>query len=102
VEVGAQAAEPQRYQAMELELLGLDRPGLVREISRLLAARQVNVEELITDRYSAPMSGEPMFRARARVAVPTTADLAELRRGLDRLGGDLMVEIRLAEVAKAG
>ena len=102
VEVGAPADAGQRYQAMEVELLGLDRPGLVREISHLLATRQVNVEELVTDRYSAPMSGEPMFRARARVAVPTAVDLSELRRGLDRLGGDLMVEIRLAEVVKAG
>src|SRR5262245_61001321 len=39
---------------MEVELLGLDRPGLVREISGLLAARRVNVEELSTDVYSAP------------------------------------------------
>ena len=45
-------------------------PGLVREVSRLLAAQHINVEELITDRSSAPMSGEMMFRARARLAVP--------------------------------
>ena len=86
--------EPQ--QVMELELLGLDRPGLVREVSRLLAAQNINVEELVTDRSSAPMSGEMMFRARARLAVPAGVDVAAVRASLERLAGDLMVEIRLA------
>jgi glycine cleavage system regulatory protein len=87
-----QAARP-----MELELLGLDRPGLVHEVSRLLARQGVNVEELSTDRSSAPMSGEMMFRARARLDVPTTVDVSAVRAGLERLASDLMVEIRLAE-----
>ena len=82
---------------MELDLLGLDRPGLVREVSRLLAQAGINVEELSTDRSSAPMSGEMMFRARARLQVPGSVDVAEVRSGLERLAGDLMVEIRLAE-----
>jgi glycine cleavage system regulatory protein len=90
----APAVEPQ--QVMELELLGLDRPGLVREVSRLLAAQNINVEELVTDRSSAPMSGEMMFRARARLAVPAGVDVASVRASLERLAGDLMVEIRLA------
>jgi glycine cleavage system regulatory protein len=86
--------EPQ--QVMELELLGLDRPGLVREVSRLLASQNINVEELVTDRSSAPMSGEMMFRARARLAVPAGVDVASVRASLERLASDLMVEIRVA------
>lgn len=82
---------------MEIELLGLDRPGLVRQISDLLAGRRINVEELRTDRFSAPMSGELLFRAQLRVDVPEDVAPADLRRDLERLAGDLMVEIRLAE-----
>ncbi|HEY0709963.1 MAG TPA: ACT domain-containing protein [Polyangia bacterium] len=82
---------------MELELVGLDRPGLVREVSHLLAQQQINVEELSTDRSSAPMSGEMMFRAHARIDVPANVDLSAVRASLERLAGDLMVEIRLAE-----
>jgi glycine cleavage system regulatory protein len=92
---GKEGARDQR--TMELELVGLDRPGIVREISQLLAQHGVNVEELTTDRSSAPMSGEMLFRARARVHVPGDADLARLRSGLERLANDLVVEIRLAE-----
>jgi glycine cleavage system regulatory protein len=87
--------QPADQRAMNLELVGLDRPGIVREISQLLAQQGVNVEELTTDRSSAPMSGEMMFHARARVHIPASADLARLRSGLERLANDLVVEIRL-------
>jgi glycine cleavage system regulatory protein len=82
-------------QMMSLELIGLDRPGLVREISQLLAQHGINVEELITGRSSAPMSGEMLFRAEARVKVPAGVDAHGLRSRLQRLASDLTVEIRL-------
>lgn len=100
VERGGEApAEP--LHAMEIELLGLDRPGLVRQVSDLLAARRINVEELRTDRFSAPMSGELLFRAQLRVDVPHGVSAAELRQDMERLAADLMVEIRLAEALRA-
>jgi glycine cleavage system regulatory protein len=84
---------------LDLEVVGLDRPGIVREISQLLANSGANVEELSTDCASAPMSGEILFRAKARVRLPTSADLGTLRMALERLAGDLMVEIRLVETS---
>ena len=92
--VGAAATQDR---VMRLELIGLDRPGLVREISQLLARQEINVEELTSDRTSAPMSGEALFRAHARVKVPAHIDAAHLRASLERLASDLTVEIRLAE-----
>jgi glycine cleavage system regulatory protein len=94
-DAGAAGAGP--LHAMEIELLGLDRPGLVRDVSDLLAGRGINVEDLRTDRFSAPMSGELLFRAQVRVDVPESVSAADLRRDLERLASDLMVEIRLAE-----
>ncbi|MEI7742551.1 MAG: ACT domain-containing protein [Chloroflexota bacterium] len=81
----------------EIELLGLDRPGLVHEISELLAQHGVNVEDLSTDRPAAAHSGSPMFHAHVRASVPEGVDTAAMRAGLERLASDLMVEIRLAE-----
>ena len=80
---------------MEFELVGLDRPGIVREVSQLLAANGVNVEDLVTNRSSAPMSGEMLFEARAHVRVPATTDVAGLRADLERLASDLVVEVKL-------
>lgn len=97
---GASAGAPVAARAMNLDLVGLDRPGLVREISQLLAQHGVNVEELTTDRTSAPMSGEMLFRAVARVKVPADVDAARLRQRLERLATDLTIEIRLDEDAQ--
>jgi glycine cleavage system regulatory protein len=93
--------EAPRKHAMEIDLLGLDRPGLVHEISALLAAHRINVEELVTDRPPAAHSGDRMFQAHIRVVIPETVDPTAVRQGLERLAGDLMVEIRLAEALDA-
>jgi glycine cleavage system regulatory protein len=83
--------------SLELELVGLDRPGIVRDISRVLVTNRANVEEITTDCSSAPMSGEMLFRARIRAAVPPDTDLARLRADLERFATDLMVELRVVE-----
>ena len=79
-----------------LEIVGHDRPGIVRAISRALAARSVNVEELATERSSAPMSGEPIFQARATVSLPPGLDAATLRGDLEKIAADLMVDVRFS------
>ena len=93
--------EAPRQHAMEIELLGVDRPGLVHEISALLARHRINVEELDTDRRAAAHSGDHMFHAHVRVFIPENVDVTAVRQGLERLAGDLMVEIRLAEALGA-
>ena len=78
-----------------LDLLGNDHPGIIRDIARVLAEQHVNIEELETDVTSAPMSGETLFRARARLRIPSTVDLDSLRRQLEALAGELMVDVTL-------
>jgi glycine cleavage system regulatory protein len=79
-----------------LSLVGGDREGIVRELSRTLAARGVNVEELDTRCESAPMSGEQLFHAQALLHVPATLEIGELQKTLESLADDLMVELKLA------
>jgi glycine cleavage system regulatory protein len=78
---------------VRLELTGNDRPGIVRAVSRVLAERGVNVEELESGVGSAPMTGEPLFRARARLRVPTGLALPDLRKSLEAIAGELMVDL---------
>jgi glycine cleavage system regulatory protein len=88
---------PSAAPIVRLELVGQDRPGIVRDVSRVLAALGVNVEELETDCASAPMSGEALFRAVAALRLPPALDAADLRRSLEELANDLMVEVTLDE-----
>ena len=80
---------------LELELIGLDRPGIVFEISRVLRSYGVNVEELDTTRQNAPQSGELLFQARASLRIPPELDPAELFAKLEAIAGDLMVDVLL-------
>jgi len=95
VETAARTEAAPAERSMDLELVGLDRPGIVREISQLLAGNGVNVEELTTNRVSAPMSAEMLFEARAHVRVAPGTDVGKLRAELERLASDLVVEVKL-------
>jgi len=81
-----------------LDIVGQDRPGIVREISHALAGFGVNVEELHTECASAAMSGETLFKAHARLSIPESCDTAQIRQQLERIAADLIVEITLAEL----
>jgi glycine cleavage system regulatory protein len=82
-----------------LEIVGQDRPGIVRQISSALAREGVNVEELTTECGSAPMSGETLFKAKARLMIPQTCNVTVLREELEKIAGDLLVEIAFQELA---
>jgi glycine cleavage system regulatory protein len=97
--VTVQATEPApsvaETRALRLELIGQDRPGIIRQLSHVLAERRVNVDELDTNVTSAPMSGEPLFRARASLRVPSSVPLEELRETLEKIANELMVDLSL-------
>ena len=85
-------------QAATLELVGNDRPGILRTVTGALAAHGVNVEELSSECVSAPMGGGDLFQARARVLVPARVKLEDVRRDLEKVGTDLMVDLKLRPV----
>lgn len=80
-----------------LDLVGNDRPGIVREITQALARRGVNVDELSTGCESAAMSGEVLFRATARLDVPADVTVESLSDELEKIASDLMVDLTLDE-----
>ncbi|MCO1335251.1 amino acid-binding protein [Microbulbifer sp. OS29] len=93
----AVSARPQ--QALTLKLVGSDRPGIVREISRALTAHHINMEQLETTCGSTPWSGEPLFRAECTISVAEDMDLDGLRDELDQIANELGVEIDCEEIA---
>ena len=82
--------------SVALNLVANDRPGIIREISRALAGLSINVENLSTRCVSAPMSGEPLFKAEALLKVPAGFKLERLQLELEDLADDLIVEIQSA------
>ena len=82
---------------LTLSLVGADHPGIVAEVSTLLAEHRVNVEELSTRVVDAPMAGGYLFEADVVVSVPDSTDLARLRGALEALASELMVDVELHE-----
>lgn len=80
---------------LRLDLVGHDRPGIVREVSRALAQAGVNVTRLNTSTTSAPMTGEPLFQAQAELHAPADADLEALRRRLEGIADELHLDLHL-------
>lgn len=88
-------AEPGRE--VTVTVTGLDHPGIVSQITAAVARAGLNVEEFTSEVVSAPMSGEPLFTATARLSGPKDADLGTLRGNLEKLSAELMVETVLTE-----
>lgn len=99
--VVARTAEPEPSPAdarmLQLEVVGQDRRGIVHAVAEAIAALGINIEELETEVVSAAMSGEPLFRATARLRAPADVRTGTLGRDLEKLADDLMVEVRLDE-----
>lgn len=87
------------YQILKLDLIGNDRMGIIHDISQSLATHGVNIDELNTDYLSAPMSGEMLFKATARIRVPLEVAVADLQTHLEQIAHDLMVDIALEVVS---
>jgi len=85
-------AEPQCVEVAIVEIVGQDRPGIVRHIANAFALSGVNVEELSTRCFSAPMSGERLFEAKAKVCIPENCDTSVLRQRLESIAADLQVD----------
>ena len=86
----SQGAEGRVY---SLSVVGNDRPGIVREVTQVLASHKVNVEELNTNCGPAPHTGGSVFRAEATVRVPSDLSVDTLQQELEQLAADLMIDL---------
>lgn len=81
--------------ALTLHLLGQDRPGIVHQVSHVLAAHGVTIDQLQTGTVEAPMAGGLLFEADALVRAPAGMDEAALQAALEGLANELMVDLDL-------
>jgi glycine cleavage system regulatory protein len=97
IEAGSRSEAAPPGHVLQLDLIGQDHPGIVRDIARLLAEHQVTVDELETGTASGAFSGETLFKAHARLRLPPQLSTAELRSLLEALANELMVDVTVLE-----
>lgn len=77
---------------LTFEIVGADRPGIVREVAAALAALHVNIDELESETEAGAMSGEQLFRARVTARLPEGTPIARVRQALEHISGEIMVD----------
>jgi glycine cleavage system regulatory protein len=82
-----------------LELIGQDRPGIVREVSTALASRSVNINSFSSALQFGAWSGERLFKANLALSVPPDLSDGDLRSLLERVSGEIMVDFVLVPAA---
>ena len=86
---------PSQERILCLDLTGADHPGIVRDVSRVLASQGVNIEDMSTAQVEAPISGGMLFVASGRLRCPKGVPIEELEAALEQLAADLIVDISL-------
>ncbi|MDB5674429.1 MAG: amino acid-binding protein [Sphingomonas bacterium] len=81
---------------LRLELVGQDRPGIVREVATVLAGLGVNIEDFDTSIEPGAQSGLPLFRAAARLLVPTGTSTDAVGAALEAISGEIMVDFTVS------
>jgi glycine cleavage system transcriptional repressor len=84
--------------AWELKALGVDKAGIVCKVTRLLADHGMNIERMETSTYPSADTGTPVFRMRVLLWGAGEPDTERLRRELEDLGNQLVVDITLDPV----
>lgn len=88
----ATSATPPDGSTLTFELVGKDRPGIVREVSAALAALGVSIDDLETGTEEGAMFGGTVFRASANVLVPRGTSVEQVRQALEGISGEIMVD----------
>ncbi len=82
-------------QSLGIEIVGQDRPGIVREVTTVLAGLDVNIEDFTTAIEGSAWSGAPLFRAKARLLIPAALTTDQVREALEGISGEIMVDFNV-------
>ncbi len=74
----------------------MDHPGVVHKLSSILSRLAINIESMETKTYAAPVSGTPIFRLEAQIAVPTTININELKARFAEVEREENIDIELS------
>jgi glycine cleavage system regulatory protein len=97
VERGAAAESERPARTVKLDVVGNERPGIVRDVTQALTRLGVNIKEFASGLEGEPFTGVQMFHATARLSVPEGLKLEDLRKALERLAAEIMVDLTVGD-----
>ncbi len=91
---GAEAASA-GGEALQLSLVGQDRPGIVNQVTGVLSGQGANIEAFDTRLSVEPHSGSPLFHLDARLRLPGGVTAAAVQAALEEISAEIMVDVTL-------
>ncbi len=93
IDRGAAAEAERPARTVKLDVVGNERPGIVRAVTQALTGLGVNIEEFASGLKGEPFTGVQMFHGSARLSVPEGLKLEDLRKALEKLAAEIMVDL---------
>jgi glycine cleavage system regulatory protein/folate-dependent phosphoribosylglycinamide formyltransferase PurN len=84
---------------VELELVGDDRVGIVSTLTRILAESGISIEHIHTEIVGTNAAAPKTFKVAAHLLVPNALSSEELRRRLETVASEMMLDIALGDRA---
>ena len=86
-------------EAVQLALVGQDRPGIVDQVTAVLSRLSANIETFRTWIDAEPYSGAPMFHMDAQLRLPQDLSADGVQAALEAISAEIMVDIALSPAA---
>jgi glycine cleavage system regulatory protein len=86
-------AKLSRFKSYNIELIGNNHSGIIRQLSHVLANLGANLEEMQTEVVDGSMSGEKLFKATIHLELPIGVNEDFVRAKLEQIANEMMVEI---------
>ena len=91
----ASLTSDQKSRPYRVEIIAMDHPGIVHDVTDYLERFGINVQELETDCYAAPHTGTPMFALTIEMAIPASVNISEFKAGLNEFCDDMNLDVSL-------
>ena len=90
--IGSGETDERAGQSLTIEIVGQDRPGIVREVTTVLAGLEVNIEDFSTAIEGSAWSGAPLFKGKMTLLIPGNLSTDIVREALEGISGEIMVD----------
>lgn len=96
VHAGGAAVTASEARTVTFDVVGNDRPGIVRELSSALSAHGASIERMSTQTTDAAMAGGRLFEASITATLAADVAVDDLVAQLERLATEIQVDVTLA------
>lgn len=78
--------------ALLFELIGQDRPGIIRQVTAILAGLGANIESLSSGEQTGAWGGERLFWAKVAATLPEGVSPEDVQAALEEISSEIMVD----------